>query len=92
MAPQPFILSFVVGAQRGWRNSVTVHSGPGGLCLRIDFTCKRGEGLEPLNKGRRCHQRAGRVKSDWMANDTYGERRGGDERRGKKMEDVGGEK
>lgn len=44
--------------------------------MRIDFTCKRGEGLEPLNKGRLCHQRAGWVKSHWMDNDTYcGKRR-----------------
>lgn len=28
--------------------------------MRIDFTCKRGEGAEPLNKGKAvCHQRAG---------------------------------
>lgn len=34
--------------------------GPGGLCVRIDFTCKRGAGAEPLNKGKAaCHQRAG---------------------------------
>lgn len=64
LAPQPFILSLVVGAQRGWRNSVTVQLGPWGLCVRIDFTCKRGEGLEPLNKGRPCHQRA------WMGEVT----------------------
>lgn len=76
LAPQPFILSFVVGAQRGWRNSVTVQLGPWGLCVRIDFTCKRGEGLEPLNKGRLCHQRAGWVKSHWMDNDTYCGKRG----------------
>lgn len=83
LAPQPFILSFVVGAQRGWRNSVTVQLGPWGLCVRIDFTCKRGEGLEPLNKGRLCHQRAEWVKSHWMDNDTYcGKRR--------RMRDRGG--
>lgn len=76
LAPQPFILSFVVGAQRGCRNSVTVQLGPWGLCVRIDFTCKRGEGLEPLNKGRLCHQRAGWVKSHWMDNDTYCGKRG----------------
>lgn len=76
LAPQPFILSFVVGAQRGWRNSVTVQLGPWGLCVRIDFTCKRGEGLEPLNKGNLCHQRAGWVKSHWMDNDTYCGKRG----------------
>lgn len=75
LAPQPFILSFVVGAQRGCRNSVTVQLGPWGLCVRIDFTCKRGEGLEPLNKGSLCHQRAGWVKSHWMDNDTCSGRR-----------------
>lgn len=75
LAPQPFILSFVAGAQRGWRNSVTVQLGPWGLCVRIDFTCKLGEGLEPLNKGRLCHQRARRVKSHWMDNDTCCEKR-----------------
>lgn len=36
--------------------------------MRIDFTCKRGEGLEPLNKGSLCHQRAGWVKSHWVDN------------------------
>lgn len=76
LAPQPFILSFVVGAQRGCRNSVTVQLGPWGLCVRIDFTCKRGEGLEPLNKGNLCHQRAGWVKSHWMDNDTHCGKRG----------------
>ena len=86
LAPQPFILSFVVGAQRGWRNSVTVQSGPWGQCVRIDFTCKRGEGLEPLNKGRLCHQRAEWVKSHWMDNDTYCGKRGG----GGGMRDRGG--
>lgn len=75
-APQPFILSLLVAAQRDWRNSVTVQLGPWGLCVRIDFTCKRGEGLEPLNKGRLCHQRAGWVKSPWMDNDTYCGKRG----------------
>lgn len=84
LAPQPFILSLVVGAQRGWRNSVTVQLGPWGLCVRIDFTCKRGEGLKPLNKGRLCHQRAGWVKSHWMDNDTYYEKRG--RMRDRKME------
>lgn len=52
--------------------------------MRIDFTCKRGEGLEPLNKGRRCHQRAEWVKSHWMDNDTYCGKRGRNERRRKK--------
>lgn len=84
LAPQPFILSLVVGAQRGCRNSVTVQLGPWGLCVRIDFTCKRGGGLKPLNKGRLCHQRAGWVKSHWMDNDTYFEKRG--RMRDRKME------
>lgn len=44
--------------------------------MRIDFTCKRGEGLKPLNKGRMCHQRAGWVKTHWMDNDTYCGKRG----------------
>lgn len=38
--------------------------------MRIDFTCKRGEGLDPLNKGSVCHQRAEKVKSHCMDNDT----------------------
>lgn len=90
LAPQPFILSFVVGAQRGWRNSVTVQLGPWGLCVRIDFTCKRGEGLEPLNKGSLCHQRAGWVKSRWMDNDTHCGKRGGmrDTERGNKRKGI----
>ncbi|TNN72302.1 hypothetical protein EYF80_017454 [Liparis tanakae] len=33
-------------------------------------------GLEPLNKGSPCHQRARRVKSHWMDNDTYRRKRG----------------
>lgn len=70
LAPPPFILSFVAGAQRGQRNSVTVQSGPRGLCVRIDFTCKRGGGPEPLNKGTLCHQRARSVKSHQMDNET----------------------
>lgn len=39
---------------------------PRGLCVRIDFTGKRGEGLKPLSKGRTCHQRARRVKSHML--------------------------
>lgn len=41
------------------RNSVTVPLGPGGLCARIDFTCKRGErDWSHLTRARPCHQRA----------------------------------
>lgn len=37
--------------------------------MRIDFTCKRGEGAEPLNKGKAVSPEGRRVKSRWMDND-----------------------
>lgn len=44
--------------------------GPGGLCVRIDFTCKRGKGPELLNKGKALSPEGRRVKTRWMDNNT----------------------